>query len=319
MTYMETLPGASPPPHIHSGNSTRSDMISVLTALIPAFLTGVYLFRFQTVIVTGLSVLCCVGFEYAVSRFILREKVPAGYLSAVVTGVLLAFALPANFPLWLVAVGAFVAIGVGKMLFARFGKNIFNPALVGYIFLLLLFPSRVMSLPAIEFREAVDGITSATPLTEMKSHALATIFPLRMFFGIENGTIGETSAFALLLGFAYLLWRKVIPWRIPVSIFASVCVFSGALWLTNPQPQYQPLFQLLSGGLMLGAIFMATDWMTSPMTRKGMTIYGIGIGLITIAIRLWDAFPEGVSFAILTMNAFTPLIDKLVKPKRFGP
>ena len=247
--------------------------------------------------------------------------------SAIITGVLLAFNLPSNLPIWIIILGALFAIGVGKMSFGGLGCNPFNPALAGRVFLLLSFPVQMTTWPAVgQLTAYTDATTAATPLAIMKGvingapgmslSDLPGAFDL--LIGNNGGCLGEVSALALLLGLFYMLWKKIITWHIPVSILVTVFVFSGIMYLVNPELYVSPVVQLLSGGLMLGAVFMATDYVTSPMSHKGMLIYGVCIGLLTVIIRLFGAYPEGMSFAILIMNAFTPLINTYVKPKRFG-
>ena len=251
--------------------------------------------------------------------------------SAMLTGLLLGFNLPSNLPVWIVIIGALVAIGIGKMTFGGLGCNPFNPALVGRCFLLASFPAQMTSWPvAGQLVSYVDAQTAATPLSIMKTAiktgdaSVLEQLPSSMSLllgnpGLNNGAgcIGEVCALALLIGLAYMLWKKIITWHIPVSILATVFVFSGLLHLANPV-YANPVATLLSGGLMLGAIFMATDYVTSPMTHKGQLIYGVSIGFLTVVIRNWGSYPEGMSFAILIMNALTPLINTYVKPKRFG-
>jgi electron transport complex protein RnfD len=203
------------------------------------------------------------------------------------------------------------------MSFGGLGKNIFNPALVGRIFLLISFPAQMTTWPAPVLESATDAVSSATVLSRLNSgNTLPTLSS--MFVGTESGSLGETSAIALLIGFIYLLWKKIITWHIPISILFTVAIFTAILYIFDPQPQYNPIIHLASGGLMLGAVFMATDYVTSPLTKKGMLIYGFFIGIITVCIRLWGAYPEGVSFAIVLMNGFTPLINYYTTPKRFG-
>lgn len=293
-------------------------MYGVLIALIPAFLVAVYVFRLDALIITALSVLFCMGFEYLIAKFIMKKEPTIFDGSAIITGVLLAFNVPSNLPIWILALGALFAIGVVKMAFGGLGNNIFNPAIAGRIFLLFSFPAQMTSWPTPDTALAVDGTTTATVLANIKFNPQALPSLQDMFFGVEPGSLGEMSALALLIGLVYLLWKKIITWHIPVSIILSVAVFTGILYLINPIPQYNPLIHLFSGGLMLGAIFMATDYVTSPLTKKGMIIYGVSIGLISICIRLWGAYPEGVSFAILIMNAITPLINTYTTPKKFG-
>lgn len=315
-------------PHVHSGDSIQKNMYGVLIALIPALIVSFIYFGFGAAIVTATSVAACVFFEWAISKFILRrEKLTICDGSAIITGVLLAFNLPSNLPIWMIIAGALVAIGVGKMSFGGLGSNPFNPALVGRVFLLISFPVQMTSWPVNTFSTmaGVDGISGATPLALMKQaiHGNADALKdipdsLSLLLGTNPGSLGEVSALALLIGLAYMLWKKIITWHIPVTIIATVFVFAGLMNLVNPEVYASPFTHLLTGGLMLGAVFMATDYVTSPMSKKGMVIYGIGIGFITVVIRLFGAYPEGMSFAILIMNAVTPLINTYCKPKRFG-
>lgn len=280
--------------------------------------------------VTMVSVASCVLFEYLIQKFIIKGKTTISDGSAIVTGILLAFNVPSNLPWYIVVIGSLVAIGVAKMSFGGLGNNPFNPALVGRVFMLISFPVQMTSWPLpIESRlKYIDAITGPTPLAILKEglkngeniSQLTDKLPshMQMFMGLMGGSLGEIAAFALLIGFAWLLFTKTITWHIPVSIFTTITVFTGILWLINPEKNADPLFHLLTGGVMLGAIFMATDYVTSPMHPLGMWIFGIGIGLLTVIIRVWGAYPEGVSFAILIMNAFVPLINRYVKPKRFG-
>ncbi|MPM71544.1 Electron transport complex subunit RsxD [bioreactor metagenome] len=299
---------------MHSGDSIEKNMYGVLIALIPAFLVAVYVFRLDALIITALSVLFCVGFEYLIARYIMKKEPSVFDGSAIITGVLLAFNVPSNLPIWILALGALFSIGVVKMSFGGLGNNIFNPAIAGRIFLLISFPAQMTTWPA----PVIDATTSATVLSNLRFDPGSLPAIKDMFFGFEGGSIGEMSALALLLGLVYMLWKKIITWHIPVSIIVSVGLFTGILYIFNPVPMFNPLIHLFSGGLMLGAIFMATDYVTSPMTKSGMLIYGVSIGFITVCIRLWGAYPEGVSFAILLMNAFTPLINNYTTPKRYG-
>ena len=314
-------------PHVHGGDSVQKNMYGVLIALAPAFLASLYFFGLGALIVTATSVAACVFFEWAIGKFIMKKPtttVMDG--SAILTGVLLAFNLPSNLPLWIIVLGALFAIGVGKMSFGGLGSNPFNPALVGRVFLLLSFPVQMTTWPVVgQLTAYMDAATGATPLALMKqaingdAAALGQLPDLLShLLGQNGGCLGEVSALALLLGLAYMLWKKIITWHIPVSILATVFVFGGIMHLVDPAKYVSPVLQLLSGGLMLGAIFMATDYVTSPMNKKGMLIYGVCIGLLTVIIRLFGAYPEGMSFAILIMNAFTPLINTYCKPKRFG-
>ena len=315
-------------PHVHGGDSVRKNMYGVLIALIPAFIVSLFFFGLGALIVTATSVIACMFFEWAIAKFLMKkETTTIGDGSAIITGVLLAFNLPSNLPVWIIILGALFAIGVGKMSFGGLGCNPFNPALAGRVFLLLSFPVQMTSWPKIgQLVAYTDATTGATPLAIMKGvitnspgyslDQLPNAFAL--FIGQNGGCIGEVSAAALLIGLIYMLWRGIITWHIPVSILFTVFAFSGIMYWVNPALYVSPLMQLLSGGLMLGAVFMATDYVTSPMSTKGMLIYGVCIGLLTVVIRLFGAYPEGVSFAILIMNAFTPLINTYCKPKRFG-
>ena len=312
----------SPSPHVQSTQSTSSIMRDVVIALIPALVVSVVVFGASVLFVTALSILSCVLFEYLIQKFVVKGGCTINNWSAVVTGLLLAFNLPASIPWWIVVIGAFVAIGVAKMTFGGLGKNPFNPALVGRVFLLIAYPVQMTSFPVVE-NPALDALSGATPLAAVKFGAEAGELPMTdLLLGNMPGSLGEVAALALLAGFAYLLWRKVITWHIPVTVLATMALFAFVVALTRGGDaallwQF-PLFHVLAGGAMLGAIFMATDYATSPMTVKGQVIFAVGIGLITMCIRLWGAYPEGMSFAILIMNAVVPLINKYIKPKRFG-
>ena len=310
----------SPSPHIHGGDSIEKNMRGVILALMPALLVGFYFFGLGALIVTLTSVISCVLFEYLIQRFMLKTKPTIHDGSAIVTGVLLAMNLPANIPFWMVILGALFAIGVAKMSFGGLGNNPFNPALAGRVFLLISFPVAMTTWPvpsplSITY---LDAATGATPLSTLKGSHAEIPQLLDLLTGNMGGSLGEVSAVAILLGLVYLLVRKIITWQIPVSILLTVAVFTGILYLANPEEFASPTFHLLTGGLMLGAVFMATDYATSPMNKRGMVIYGVGIGVITVVIREFGAYPEGVSFAILIMNAFTPLINHYIKPRRFA-
>ncbi len=327
---MNKLITVSPSPHNYSNETVKKLMYGVVFALIPALAVSVTFFGLGAIIVTLIAVVSCMGFEYLIQKFLLKQKTTITDGSALVTGLLLAFNVPANLPWWIIVIGSLVAIGMGKMTFGGLGNNPFNPALVGRVFLLISFPVQMTSWPEpIVSRLAyTDATTGATPLAIMKEaissgkgvSAIMEQIPsyFDLFIGKMGGSLGEVGAFALILGGLYMLLRKIITWHIPTSILLSISILTGILWLVNPEQNADPLFHLLAGGIMLGAIFMATDYVTSPMTTKGQWIYGVGIGLITVAIRVWGAYPEGISFAILIMNAFVPLINNYVKPKRFG-
>lgn len=313
-------------PHIFDSDSTPRLMYSVIIALLPALVVSAYVFGIHALTITTTAVGTAVLCEYVLTRFVLKRSPTVHDGSAIITGMLLAYNLPSSIPLWMVAMGSVVAIGIAKVTFGGLGNNPFNPALVGRVFLLLSFPVEMTHWP--KPFTVIDGITGATPLAIVKEGLkagipvvdLATRLPsyFNLFMGNHGGCIGEVSILALLIGAAYLFYRRTISWHIPTSIIATVAMFTGILWLVDPGHYMNPLFHLLSGGLMLGAFFMATDYVTSPMTGKGMIIFGIGVGLLTVVIRAFGAYPEGMSFAILIMNAFVPLINRYTKPRRFG-
>lgn len=317
-------------PHAHGNETVEKNMYGVIIALVPALLVSFLYFGIGSVIVCLTSVSACMFFEWAITKYILKKEPTLMDGSAIVTGLLLGFNLPSNLPIWITLIGALVAIGIGKMTFGGLGSNPFNPALVGRCFLLVSFPAQMTSWPVLgQLSKYTDAATGATPLSVMKSAiktgdaTMLDKLPNSLHLLLGNnvsggmGTIGEVCALALIGGLIFMLWRKIITWHIPISIFATVFVFSGLLHLVNPI-YADPLTVLFSGGLMLGAIFMATDYVTSPMTPKGQLIYGIAIGFLTVVLRNWGSYPEGMSFAILIMNAFTPLINAYIKPKRFG-
>ena len=317
-------------PHVYGSSSVKKLMYSVIIALMPALAVSFFIFGIRAILVVFVAVISAVGFEYLIQRFILKIPTTVSDGSAIITGILLAYNLPSNIPWGLIALGSFVAIAVAKMSFGGLGKNPFNPALVGRAFLLVSFPVALTSWPKplLHRLSLADGITAATPLGLVKEGIKAgqnftEILPQLptywdLFMGKMGGCIGEVSAFALLIGFAYLLFKKVITWHIPATMVGSIFALSGIFWLSNSSQYPDPLFHILTGGVMLGAIFMATDYVTSPMTIKGMVIYGVAIGILTVVIRLFGAYPEGVSFAILIMNAFVPIINRYCKPYRFG-
>jgi electron transport complex protein RnfD len=318
----------SPSPHAHASDSVPKLMYGVIISMLPALAVSVYFFGLGMIIITAVSVFSCILFEYLIQKFVLKTKLSHLDGSAILTGLLLAFCLPANIPFWMVMIGALVAIGIGKMTFGGLGNNIFNPALVGRVFLFISFPVAMTSYPKPgQWMKYTDATTGATPLGIMNeglgdktASELMMEVPsyMELFLGKMGGSTGEIAAGALLLGLVFLLIRKIITWHIPVTILGTVALFTGILWLINPDQYADPLFHLLTGGIMLGAIYMATDYVTSPMTKKGMVIYGIFIGILTVIIRIFGAYPEGVQFAILIMNAFVPLLNKYIKPKRFG-
>jgi len=327
---MSNLLNVSPSPHAHGQETTRKLMTGVIIALLPALFTSVFYFGYGAIIVTLISVGSCVLFEYLIQRFVFKKPVTITDGSAIVTGLLLAFNVPSNLPVFIVIIGAFVSIAVAKMTFGGLGSNPFNPALVGRVFMLISFPVQMTSwpLPKGFATSYTDAVTGATPLALVKEglkngepiqQLMAQVpAPVQMFLGNMGGSIGEVAAVALLIGLVYLLVKKIITWHIPVSVIGSIALFTTILWIINPEKNADPVFHLLAGGVLLGAIFMATDYVTSPMNPKAMIIYGCGIGVLTVIIRVWGAYPEGVSFAILLMNAFVPLMNSYIKPKRFG-
>lgn len=327
---MSNLLKVSPSPHTHGKESTQRLMLDVALALVPAFIASVFYFGIGAIIVTVTSIASCLLFEFLIQKFVLRKPLSINDGSALVTGMLLAFNLPSNIPVFMIVTGSFISIAVAKMTFGGLGNNPFNPALVGRVFMLISFPVQMTSWPIPKgFATGyTDAVTGATPLAIIKegikngeplSKLLGEIpTPAQMFLGDMGGSMGEVAAAALLLGFVYLLIRKVITWHVPVAVTGSIAIFTSILWIVNPAENAGPMFHILAGGVLLGAIFMATDYVTSPMVPKAMLFYGCGIGIITVIIRVWGAYPEGVSFAILIMNAFVPLMNAYIKPKRFG-
>lgn len=306
----------SPSPHLHSGDSTQRLMRDVLIALSPALAFSIWVYGLPAFYTTATAVVSCMVFEWAITRLMLKRSSSLSDCSAALTGLLLAFNLPAEISPWLVALGSLVAIGVAKMSFGGLGRNIFNPALVGRVFLLVSFPVQMTTF-------TVNGVSGATPLALAKGAAWSGEMPAfdmsSMMLGMDKGgSLGEIAGILLLLGGVYLLVRKVITWHIPVCVLGSMAVFAAILWSADASKYASPLFQIFAGGAILGAVYMATDYVTSPMSRSGMVVYGVGIGVITMLIRTWGAYPEGMSFAILIMNGAVPLINMYMKPKRFG-
>ncbi len=312
---MNNLITISPSPHAQTPTTVTRLMLHVIVALVPAVLVALYYFGLGAAIVIVTSIVGCVAVEYLITRFMLGQKPSIGNLSAVLTGLLLALNLPSNLPVWMILIGCVVAIGIGKMTFGGLGCNIFNPALVGRVFLLLSFPVAMTTwpLPEVNRMAYTDATTGATVLSQIKMGVIeaSDVNLMNSLLGNMGGSLCEVGAIALLIGFVYLLCFKVISWHIPVAILGTAAIFS---WLIGAPVGVE----LLSGGLLLGAIFMATDYVTSPMSHSGMILYGVLIGLITIIIRQWGAYPEGMSFAILIMNGFTPLINRYMKPRKFG-
>jgi len=314
-------------PHIHSGESIAATMHSVILALLPAALVGIYFFGLPSLMVIVLAIVSCLVVE-AIIQKIMKKKVTIYDGSAALTGLLLAMNIPPSSPWWMVILGSVIAIGMGKHVYGGLGFNPFNPALVARVVLLISFPVQMTTwtMPNSIFNTKVDVLSGATPLGLLKEgimkngniDAIKGIADSALFLGNSAGSIGEVSAIALLIGALFLFYKRYITWHIPVSFIASAFIFAGIFWLIDPVRYASPLFHILAGGMMLGAFFMATDYVTSPMTGKGMLIFGAGCGLITMIIRLWGGYPEGVSFAILLMNAATPIIDRYTVPKKFG-
>lgn len=328
MSYQKIVISASP--HVHSDRTSKKIMYDVVIALIPAFLVSLYVFGFAALIVTSIAIISCLVFEYLIQKFILKSEITITDGSALITGILLAFNVPSNLPIWMIIVGSLIAIAVAKLSFGGLGFNIFNPALVGRVFLLVCFPIQMTlwPTPVVNNTTLVDAITGETTLGIIKEGLLygetmttiSTQIPstIELLLGSTSGSLGEMSAIAIILGGLYLLYRKVITWHIPITVLATMFAFTGIFWLMNPESYASPIIHILSGGALLGAFFMATDLVTSPMTKKGMILFAVGIALITVIIRYYGAYPEGISFAILIMNAFVPLINTYFKPRRFG-
>lgn len=317
-------------PHIHGDQNVKKIMYGVIIAMLPALLVSFYYFGLNAVRVTLIAITASILFEYLIQKFLIKGKTTINDGSAIITGILLAFNVPSNLPWWIIVIGSLVAIGIAKMTFGGLGKNPFNPALVGRVFLLISFPVQMTSWPKPleSVSKLADVVTGPTPLGLMKEglaggKTVSELMPevpnyVNLLLGNMGGSLGEVSAIALLIGAVFMFWKKIITWHIPVAYLGSVIIFAGILWLVNPELYVNPLFHLVTGGLLLGVFYMATDMVTSPMNPKGMLIFGAGAGILTLVIRIFGAYPEGVSFAILIMNAFVPLINNAFKPKRFG-
>lgn len=319
----------SPAPHIHAAVSTKSLMRDVVIALLPAVIVSVVFYGLGEIAVLGTSVVSCILVEYLITKFLLKKPSTVCDYSAVVTGILLALNLPYTTPWWVVFIGALFAVGVVKMTFGGLGQNIFNPAIAGRVFLLVSFPAYMTNWQMPGGLFGVDAVSGATPLGLinegiMNGQTVPEIMSAnglsysQMLFANIGGSVGEISALALLAGFVYLLVRKVIRPHITLSIWATVALVSLVFWLAAPDRFTDPLFNLLSGGMILGSCFMATDYVTSPMSVKGGIVYGIGIGFITLMIRYFGSYPEGMSFAILIMNSTVPLINMWFHQKKYG-
>ena len=310
-------------PHVRTDVKLRTIMYDVVIALMPALIASIWLFGFRALIVNVVAIASVLVFEALYLRIAGKENIRDTVFdgSAIITGILLAMNIPASSPVWMIVLGGFVAIIIAKQVFGGLGYNIFNPALVARVFLLISFPVQMTAWTRPTYFKA-DAITAATPLGMLKTDGLQAVHEhfnyMDYFLGNLGGSLGEMSALAILLGGIYLMIRKVITWEIPATVLGSLFLFTGIFWAVNPAEYASPVFHILTGGAMLGAFFMATDMVTSPMTRKGKVIFGISIGLLTGIIRLFGGYPEGVSFAILIMNAFVPLIDKVTGARKFG-
>ncbi|MGM0566770.1 MAG: RnfABCDGE type electron transport complex subunit D [Bacteroidota bacterium] len=317
-------------PHVHQDLTVPKLMYGVVIAMIPAMLVSFYMFGLGAARVFLITILACLFFEYVIQRYLIKGPITINDGSALVTGVLLAFNVPSSVPAWMLIVGALVAVGMGKMSFGGLGKNPFNPALVGRVFMLISFPVEMTTWPKpivsrgyFSFsgldEKVMDTITGPTPLAILQEEGAGAVSTnMNLLLGQMSGSMGEISALALLIGGFYMLFKKIITWHIPVAYFGSAFVLAGILWLADPTMYADPLFHMVTGGMMLGVFYMATDYVSSPISAKGQIIFGVGAGVLTILIRVFGAYPEGVSFAILIMNAFTPLINSQIKPKRFG-
>jgi len=331
---MDKLLSISPSPHVKGKTEVNSLMYGVIIALLPVMALSIVYYGIGALIVTAVAAASCVLFEALIQKFIMKTRVTIYDGSALVTGVLLAFNVPSDLPIYMILIGSLVSVGVGKLTFGGLGTNPFNPALVGRVFLLVSFPVDMTTYPkptglvASVSESYTDAVSGATPLSLIKEGIQAgkPVSELMgqvpdytdLFIGNMSGSMGEIAGVAVVIGLLYMLIRKIITWHTPVTIVGTVFLFTGILWLADPEHNADPLFHILTGGVLLGAVYMATDYVTSPMTKVGQVIYAAGIAIITVVIRVYGAYPEGISFAILIMNAFVPLINRYVKPKRFG-
>lgn len=325
-------------PHAKGPLTTEKVMWGVVIALLPSFAFSAYYFGIRAIVVTLVATAACILTEFVIQKYLMKTAVTAFDGSAAITGILLAFNVPSSIPIWQMVLGSVFAIAIGKMVFGGLGRNPFNPALLGRAFMLASFPVDMTTWPIPvktqwlwEMGKTVDGTTAATPLGFFKEGvkmgtSMGDLVAQRpelydyfnLFIGNVGGCIGEVSAFAILLGGIYLLYKKIISWHIPVFYLGGLALITGIFWWMEPAKYADPLFHLFAGGAMLGAWFMATDMVTSPMTIKGQILFAVCGGLLCGLIRLFGSFPEGCSYSILIMNAFVPLIDKYIKPTRFG-
>jgi electron transport complex protein RnfD len=308
-------------PHLRDKDSVPKIMFAVIASLVPAVCASLYFFRLRALLLLLACVMACLATE---ALFLWLRKKPLRPLldgSAIITGILLTLTLPPSLSLDMAVIGSVIAIAIGKQVFGGLGYNIFNPALVGRAFLQTAFPVAMTTwIPPVA--EKINTATYATPLGDLKFQdavAQGILAPLKaLFFGNTGGSLGETSALALLIGGLFLLFRRVIDWRIPLGIILSLTVFTGIFWISNPGKYASPLFHILAGGLLLGAFFMATDMVTSPITPRGTWIYATGIGIVVGLVRLFGGFPEGVMYSILFMNTFVPLLNRYTRPRILG-
>lgn len=301
-------------PHVHSKWSTKQAMWFVVLALLPAVISSVVFFGAYQLVILLTSIVFCVGTEFAIKK-IRKRKITVEDGSAVITGLLLGLILPPNFSLSSTAIGAVFSIAIGKEIFGGLGYNVFNPALAGRAFLQAAFPVAITTWKQPNF--AVDTVTSATPLAAFKFDKVASQLQ-PMFVGNVGGSLGETSVIAIMIGGIFLIAIGIVNYRIPAAMIIGMLVFGGLFWVIDPVKYPSPFFQIFAGGFLFGAMFMATDWVTSPITSKGMWIYGIGISLLVVMIRLFGGLPEGVMYAILIMNALVPTINRFTRPRIFG-
>jgi electron transport complex protein RnfD len=319
-------------PFLKSKDTTPKIMMTVVYTLIPILLASIFYFGLSALLIIITAVFSCMFTEWLFNPSANRFKsLKDG--SGLITGLLLALTLPPGFPLWMVFIGGVVAIGMGKAMWGGLGQNVFNPALLGRAFLQAAFPTAITTWSPPDGRyfslrgtnlappffqgESLDGVSGATPLSKMKFDHIATD-TWDLLIGATGGSLGETCAILFILAGAYLLITKIINWRIPLSIILTVSVFSGIFYMINPEIYPSPIFMLFSGGMMLGTVYMATDLVTSPLTPKGTWIFGIGIGILIVLIRIWGGLPEGVMYAILLMNSATPLLNRFTKIRTYG-
>lgn len=306
-------------PHLVTALDTQKTMLMVILALVPSLLVSTYVFGFRVLILTAVCIAASMFFEWAWNK-LMKKKQTVGDLSAALTGTLIAFNVPSGLPYWIAIVGCFVAIIVVKQLFGGVGKNIANPAITARIVLFISFATEMTTWPLPRMNQTADALTGATPLGILaEGNPVDLPSNMEMFLGYIGGSMGEVSALALLIGGIFLVWKKIISPIIPCCFIGTVFVFAAVYYgATGGDALHMAIFHVLAGGVMLGAIFMATDYVTSPLLPAGKVVFGIGCGIITMLIRLWGQYPEGVSFSILIMNCLTPLIDTFFQKRMYG-